>query len=144
MLALFASNCDANIQKDRGEWLSEKASLFDAMVMSFDADSTSLTGGALTEEQKAKQKYERFHQKPFQNIKMEVIGLIIMIILIALSVAGGLSGGGSNIPIMLIFFNMEMDVAVPISGFCAVSSTVYRYLANWSVTHPTVEGRSII
>lgn len=67
-----------------------------------------------------------------------------MIVLIALSVAGGLSGGGSNIPLMLIFFNMEMDVAVPISGFCAVSSTVYRYIVNWNVTHPTVSNRSII
>lgn len=75
---------------------------------------------------------------------MEVIGLVIMVILIALSVAGGLSGGGSNIPLMLIFFGMGMDIAVPISGFCAVSSTVYRYLVNWNVSHPTVKERSII
>jgi len=39
---------------------------------------------------------------------MEIIGLVLMFILIAMSNAGGLSGAGSNIPIMLIFFNFTM------------------------------------
>jgi uncharacterized membrane protein YfcA len=50
--------------------------------------------------------------KPFSNpdtVHMEVIGMILMAFLIALSNAGGLSGAGSNIPIMLIFFNMKMN-----------------------------------
>lgn len=39
---------------------------------------------------------------------MEIIGVVLMAILIALSNAGGLSGAGSNIPIMLIFFDLSM------------------------------------
>ena len=133
------------VVEDEQNALGEQAYLFDQMVKTIDLDSTFLTENAtLTAEQKAKQKYERFHQKPFKNVKMEVIGLVIMVVLIALSVAGGLSGGGSNIPLMLIFFGMGMDVAVPLSGFCAVSSTVYRYAVNWNVSHPTVKERSII
>ena len=44
----------------------------------------------------------------FANPIMESIGCVLMAILIALSNAGGLSGAGSNIPIMLIFFDLSM------------------------------------
>ena len=75
---------------------------------------------------------------------METAGLVIMFVLIVLSAAGGLSGGGSNIPLMLIFFKMNMDVAVPISAFVALCSTVFRFIYNFNVTHPTVPQRNII
>ena len=67
---------------------------------------------------------------------MEITGLILMAILIALSNAGGLSGAGSNIPLMLIFFNMNMTKAVPVSAFVAVSATVFRFIKNFNVLHP--------
>jgi len=63
---------------------------------------------------------------------MESIGIVLMFILIALSNAGGLSGAGSNIPIMLIFFNMTMEIAVPVSAFVAVCATSFRFLLNFN------------
>ena len=69
---------------------------------------------------------------PFQNPLMESIGTILMLILIALSNAGGLSGAGSNIPIMLIFFDLEMSEAVPISAFVAVCATLFRFTLNFN------------
>lgn len=68
---------------------------------------------------------------PFDNPVMETIGCILMWILIALSNAGGLSGAGSNIPIMLIFFQLSMPEAVPISAFVAVVATSFRFLLNF-------------
>ena len=61
-----------------------------------------------------------------------IIGTILMMILITLSNAGGLSGAGSNIPIMLIFFNMGMAEAVPISAFVAVCATTFRFILNFN------------
>lgn len=82
---------------------------------------------------------------PFrQNFWMEFSGTVLMFILIALSNAGGLSGGGTNIPIMLIFFEMNMKEAVPISGFVAVVSTVFRFILNYNQKHPTHSDRSTI
>ena len=77
-----------------------------------------------------------YEVKPFQNPTMEIIGLVIMIILMILSTAGGLSGAGSNIPLMLIFFKMPMEVAVPISSFVGVVSTLFRFVLNFSKRHP--------
>ena len=75
---------------------------------------------------------------------MESIGLVLMFILIALSNAGGLSGAGSNIPIMLIFYKMNMDSAVPISAFVAVCATSFRFLLNFNQTHPKNPNRNCI
>ena len=68
---------------------------------------------------------------PFTNPVMETIGFVLMAILIGLSNAGGLSGAGSNIPIMLIFFAFTMDQAVPVSAFVAVCATIFRFLLNF-------------
>lgn len=75
---------------------------------------------------------------------MEVTGLVLMLFLIALSNAGGLSGAGSNIPLMLIFFGMDMTEAVPISAFVAVCATVARFIKNFNKTHPRDEERNVI
>ena len=75
---------------------------------------------------------------------MEIIGLVLMFILIALSNAGGLSGAGSNIPLMLIFFNMNMSDAVPVSSFVAVCATLFRFLLNFCETHPRIKERNLI
>jgi uncharacterized membrane protein YfcA len=55
-----------------------------------------------------------------------------MSVLICLSNAAGLSGAGSIIPIMLIFFNMDMEKAVPVSAFVAVVSTSLRFIINFN------------
>lgn len=72
-----------------------------------------------------------------------IIGTILMMILITLSNAGGLSGAGSNIPIMLIFFNMGMAEAVPISAFVAVCATVFRFILNFNQLHPNKTNEKI-
>jgi len=75
---------------------------------------------------------------------MESIGTVTMLILIALSNAGGLSGAGSNIPIMLIFFDLDMSEAVPISAFVAGCATVFRFCKNFSQKHPNRPARNSI
>ena len=64
-----------------------------------------------------------------------------MAILITVSNAGGLSGAGSNIPIMLIFFEMTMTEAVPVSSFVAVCATTLRFIKNFNQVHPNNPSR---
>ena len=39
---------------------------------------------------------------------MDIIGCVLMFILIGVSNAGGTSGAGSNIPLLLIFYGLDM------------------------------------
>jgi len=79
-----------------------------------------------------------------QNLFMEIIGIVLMMILITLSNAGGTSGAGSNIPLMLIFFKMNMTEAVPVSGFVAVVATMLRFILNYKKMHPNNSERNTI
>ena len=70
------------------------------------------------------------------NPVMFICGMVLMFFLIMVSNAGGLSGAGSNIPVMLIFFNMDMAQAVPVSAFVAVCATSLRFVMNYRQKHP--------
>jgi len=75
---------------------------------------------------------------------METIGTVLMFLLIGLSNAGGLSGAGSNIPLLLIFYGMEMDHAVPLSASVAVVATSLRFLITFNEVHPNDPKRNLI
>lgn len=67
-----------------------------------------------------------------------------MLGLIGLSNAGGLSGAGSNIPIILIFYKLQMDRAVPLSACVAVIATTFRFIYNFNGKHPRDPKRNLI
>lgn len=79
-----------------------------------------------------------------QNQVMESIGFVAMIILIGVSNAGGLSGAGSNIPIILLCYGFTMPQAVPLSATVAVTATVFRFIFMFNEVHPCNENRNII
>ena len=67
-----------------------------------------------------------------------------MFTLITISNAGGVSGAGSNIPIMLIFFNLSMKESVPLSAFVGCVATLFRFALNYSQKHPHRPERNTI
>ena len=112
--------------------------------MVFASESIQLKDGD-TKKEANLQKKEDLRKTPFAtDVTLQAIGLVLMIILITLSSAGGLSGAGSNIPIMLIFFKLSMKEAVPISSFVAVASTLFRFILNFNEVHPTRNERNTI
>jgi uncharacterized membrane protein YfcA len=60
-----------------------------------------------------------------------------MFLIIMLANAGGLAGAGSNVPIMLYFFNLTMPQAVPLSSFIAVVSKLFRFTIHFNHKNPT-------
>ena len=84
---------------------------------------------------------------PFGNkdmIALEIFGSILMFVLILIANMGGLSGAGTNIPIMLICYEMSMNQAVPLSASVAVFATVFRFILNFKQTHPNDKNRVAI
>ena len=67
-----------------------------------------------------------------------------MFMLIGLSNMGGTSGAGSTIPMMMLFNNMQMKEAVPLSGFVAICATLIRFILNFNQKHPADPKRTVI
>jgi uncharacterized membrane protein YfcA len=65
-------------------------------------------------------------------------------IMMALSNAGGISGAGSTIPIMLIFFNMNMNNAIPLASFIGVMTTIIRFSILINKNSPKNKAKHVI
>lgn len=61
-----------------------------------------------------------------------MIGSLIVFVLIALSNMAGISGATNIIPMMMIFNDMQMKQAVPISAFVAMCASLLRYVLNFN------------
>jgi len=77
-------------------------------------------------------------------LPLEITGSIMMFLLILVANMGGLSGAGTNIPIMLICYDMNMNEAVPLSAFVAVCATIFRFILNFNKRHPNSKDRVAI
>jgi uncharacterized membrane protein YfcA len=57
--------------------------------------------------------------------------------IIFFSNAGGLGGGGSMVPVILIFFKFDIKRSIALSNSTIFVSATIRYLVNLSKKHPT-------
>mmetsp|Transcript_32873 Transcript_32873/g.23759 ORF Transcript_32873/g.23759 Transcript_32873/m.23759 type:complete len:146 (-) Transcript_32873:929-1366(-) len=80
----------------------------------------------------------------FPMLFMEFLGCFAMIAILVISNSGGLGGGGSQIPILLIFFKFTAVKAIAISNISIFTSAVMRYLMNFNQPHPSKNGRGVL
>ena len=64
--------------------------------------------------------------------------------MITAATAGGLSGAGIIIPVMLIFLQMDMQDAVPISTCIGSCSAIFRFIINFNKKHPNRPERNLV
>ena len=74
---------------------------------------------------------------------LEFIGSIVLGVMVALSNAGGIGGGGIIVPIAIIFFAFRTKQAVALSNFCIFIASLVRFAINYKQKHPHKEGKVI-
>lgn len=67
-----------------------------------------------------------------------------MVIFVVFCNIGGLSGSANVIPLMLIFMNMTMTKAVPVSMALSMFSTIVRFAINYKIKHPNNENKLLV
>lgn len=75
---------------------------------------------------------------------MEVVGLISIFFLIVFAAIGGLGGGGSQMPICMIFFGFDVKQSIGLSNASICVCSIYRYLYNFNVPHPLKNGQGVL
>lgn len=74
---------------------------------------------------------------------MEFFGSVVLGIIVALSNAGGIGGGGFNVPIAIIFFQFNTKQAVALSNSCIFAASVTRFIFNYKQKHPQKDAKAI-
>lgn len=67
-----------------------------------------------------------------------------MVLILLVTNIGGVSGGGQQVPICLIFFKFDIRNAVAISNISIFLSGFMRWLINSQKSHPLKNGRGIL
>jgi hypothetical protein len=70
------------------------------------------------------------HKKLFPMYGMEIAGIIILALVMALCTVAGIGGGGVVIPLCMVFFSFQTKNAIAISGFSILTCSVTRYFFN--------------
>ena len=86
----------------------------------------------------------------FDKPVAHTLGLCLIFTLTVLCNAGGIAGGGANLPIILVTFGLSMEQGVPLAVLMSVVATTLRFTLNtlpckrFKVRHPRVKQRAII
>lgn len=76
--------------------------------------------------------------------QMEFWGMIAVFWMIWVANMGGIGGGGTLVPICILFFKLDAANAVPLSNFSIFLSSGQRYLLNLNKTHPLKNGKGLL
>lgn len=77
------------------------------------------------------------HKDLFPMNGIEYAGCFVTIFIFIFANAGGLAGGGTSLPCIMIFFRFDFKQAVALSNVTIFISSLMRYLINAKYTHPT-------
>lgn len=75
---------------------------------------------------------------------LEIGGIIIFAIVMALSNIAGVGGGGVAIPIIMAFFFFNTKPAIAISSFSIFITTFARFFMNFRERHPEKDNVVVI
>lgn len=113
------------------------------LVGSQSSSSTVLSG---TEEKNNPVLTERDNLTPltFPLNYMQYLGVLAVFLMVIVANAGGLGGGGTMIPLIMIFFNIPIKECVPIVNFFGWLAAMLRFVLNFKQKHPRRPKRLVI
>ncbi len=67
---------------------------------------------------------------------MEILGVFFLMCMTFLANAGGLGGGGTLTPFMMIFFKFSIRECVPLANIFGLIAAATRFIVNFKQKHP--------
>jgi uncharacterized membrane protein YfcA len=84
------------------------------------------------------------HKDVFPIFPIEIVGLIIFCMFMALANVAGVGGGGVAIPLIMAFFHFKTKKAIAISSFTILCCTTARFILNFKEKHPEKPNVTVI
>jgi hypothetical protein len=76
------------------------------------------------------------HKDIFPMYFLEFVGIFSIILIMALTNAGGIGGGSMTLPTYMIFFAFDSHQIVPLANFTNFIAAMTRFLINMKKKHP--------
>ncbi len=69
---------------------------------------------------------------PIPPNTVEIVGVFLIMMMVILSNAGGLGGGGNLTPFIMIFFKISLIECIPIGNFIGLITSLSRFVINFN------------
>ena len=84
------------------------------------------------------------HKEIWPMTAIEWVGSVLIIIDLYASNCGGLGGGGSAIPFLIVFFGFDIKNSIAISNASICIASICRYIFNFPKSHPLRNGSGVL
>ena len=74
----------------------------------------------------------------------EFFGFLAVIAILWITNVGGIGGGGTVVPILMIFHKFDAKNAIALSNFSIFLSSIIRYIINSPQPHPLKDGKGVL
>ena len=75
---------------------------------------------------------------------MEFWGFLAVIAILVITNVAGIGGGGTVVPVVMIFLRFDAKNSIALSNFSIFLSSLIRYIINSSQSHPLKNGTGIL
>mmetsp|Transcript_13011 Transcript_13011/g.19628 ORF Transcript_13011/g.19628 Transcript_13011/m.19628 type:complete len:493 (+) Transcript_13011:103-1581(+) len=79
------------------------------------------------------------HKDLFPLDSNDIIGTILCVIGLMIAASGGIGGGGILVPLLILIFGFSPKMAIPLSNFTILGSSLTNLTLNLSKRHPDVD-----
>ena len=84
------------------------------------------------------------HKDVFPQTALEVSGIVVFSVIMALCTVAGIGGGGVTSSILMAFFNFDTKMAIAISTLSILICSCMRYIYNIKAMHPIKKEQNLI
>ena len=84
------------------------------------------------------------HKEVWPLLPLEYVGLVVVFFVLMFTNAGGIGGGGTLLPVAIVFFRFDLKRAIALSNSTICVSAIVRYLMNSRKPHPLKETNGLL
>jgi uncharacterized membrane protein YfcA len=81
----------------------------------------------------------QYHKDLFPLNNRDITGTVLCIVGLMIAASGGIGGGGILVPLLILVFGFSPKLAIPLSNFTILGSSLTNFVMNLQKRHPDVD-----
>jgi uncharacterized membrane protein YfcA len=81
----------------------------------------------------------QYHKDLFPLSNRDILGTVLCIVGLMIAASGGIGGGGILVPLLILVFGFSPKLAIPLSNFTILGSSLTNFVMNLQKRHPDVD-----
>jgi uncharacterized membrane protein YfcA len=140
----MSTSAEKTMSSERSAYFTRVSVVFYALLFSFVIAYHGYYSGddssrELSEDVGEEHHHHHQHKPIFPLDQSDYVGTFLIIIGLMIAASGGIGGGGIIVPLLILVFGFSPKMAIPLSNFTILGSSLTNMLMNLSKRHPNTD-----